>query len=112
MCQISRPASWISLGTLLRAVSLWTRSKERNGMLVHEHLLVRATVEKPIGEPQAAFNLIEVLLGRLGLTLLCPPIAAYCSDPGNRGITALAAVTTSHVALHKRTKANETKGLH
>jgi hypothetical protein len=69
-------------------------------MLVHEHLIVRAQIQHPPKSPSEALSFIKALLDRLGLVFLCPPIAAYCEDKGNRGVTALAAVNASHVALH------------
>jgi S-adenosylmethionine/arginine decarboxylase-like enzyme len=40
------------------------------------------------------------LVGKLGLTFLHKPIGAYCHDEGNRGVTVVAILNTSHLALH------------
>ena len=34
------------------------------------------------------------------MQVLAPPTGAYCSDVGNRGLTILVPITTSHLALH------------
>jgi S-adenosylmethionine/arginine decarboxylase-like enzyme len=69
-------------------------------ILKHEHLLVRALIDRPFMEKQGAVCWIESLVSKLGLTFLHSPIAAYCHDKGNRGVTAVAILNASHVALH------------
>ena len=69
-------------------------------VLVHEHLLVRALVERPIDSYREACGWVGELVCLLGMRLLAPATGAYCDVPGNRGVTVLAPIETSHVALH------------
>lgn len=66
----------------------------------HEHLLVRALVEAPLTNIQDSLNWTMSLVKRLGLTFLHEPIGEYCSDTGNRGVTVVAILNASHLALH------------
>ena len=67
---------------------------------VHEHLLVRALVELPIRSYPEAREWVGELVHLLGMRPLAPATGAYCAVPGNRGVTVLAPIETSHVALH------------
>jgi S-adenosylmethionine/arginine decarboxylase-like enzyme len=66
----------------------------------HHHLIVQAWVRRPLVEPAAGIRWITEVLDKLGMTLMLPPQAAYSESSGNRGLTVLAAITTSHISLH------------
>ena len=71
----------------------------------HKHIIVRAEVEKPITTiPEIRVWVID-LVEKLGMQLAqveqgYNPIVAYVSDKGNRGLTAVAVIKTSHIACH------------
>jgi S-adenosylmethionine/arginine decarboxylase-like enzyme len=82
-------------------------------MLDHKHLIVRADVQKhPHDTNQLKQWLIE-LVNKIDMKLATKipenPIAYYCDDIGNRGMTGVAIIETSHVALHSWDE--ETPGL-
>ena len=70
--------------------------------LRHKHLIVRAEIARCPGE--ADLNRVEdwarKLIKSIGMHLLGGPYATYCSEPGNRGMTLVAIIETSHIALH------------
>ena len=70
-------------------------------MLVHKHLIIRAEVAKP---PQDAQMISEIwlpeLIESIGMKTLMGPYSIYHDTPNNRGLTAVAIIETSHIALH------------
>jgi S-adenosylmethionine/arginine decarboxylase-like enzyme len=40
------------------------------------------------------------LIDRIGMKILMGPYATYCEMPGNKGLTAVTIIETSHIALH------------
>ena len=70
--------------------------------LEHKHLIVRAEVA---GTPKLQdISFVEDWMSRLiksvGMVTLIEPKAVYCDKENNRGITAIAALTTSSTTLH------------
>lgn len=68
--------------------------------LKHHHLIVRALVENPPKLPREIIEWKRRLIKDIGMHVMIGPFAAYCSNPGNRGLTAITAIETSHIALH------------
>ena len=71
----------------------------------HKHIIVRAEVEKPIKAISEIRTWTTDLVDKLGMQLAqvdqgYNPVVAYIEDKGNRGITAVAVIKTSHVAIH------------
>lgn len=70
-------------------------------MLVHKHLIIRAEVANP---PKDAKYVSEIwlpeLIKTIGMKVLMGPYSIYHDMPGNRGLTAVAIIETSHIALH------------
>ncbi len=66
----------------------------------HFHLLINAGCGKPLHSEAAGINFIRDLVAQIDMEFLAPPMAKYCTLPGNRGLTAFGLITTSHVALH------------
>ena len=70
--------------------------------LEHKHFIVRAEVA---GTPKLQdIPFVEDWMSRLiksvGMVTLIEPKAVYCDQENNRGITAIAALTTSSTTLH------------
>lgn len=40
------------------------------------------------------------LVEKIGMKILMGPFSAYCDVPGNRGLTSVTIIETSHIALH------------
>ena len=68
--------------------------------VVHKHLIIRAEVGKPITEEQVAINWMNRLISKIGMKVMMGPFAKYLDVVGNRGVTAVAIIETSHIALH------------
>jgi len=72
----------------------------KNSLLVHKHLIIRAEASKP---PTDAEWLKDWMLGfieSINMKVFMGPYVKYCDMPGNRGITAVAIIETSHIAMH------------
>lgn len=69
-------------------------------MKFHLHLLIEAEVNKPPQDEQLAKDWLDRLIVAIGMEKFGGPWAKYCDDPENRGLTAQAWLTTSHVAFH------------
>lgn len=71
-------------------------------MKPHRHLIIRADIAKV---PQA-YHCARIeawmseVIEAIKMKELAPPKAVYCDDPENRGMTAVALLTTSHFVLH------------
>ena len=68
--------------------------------VVHEHIIIRAMVkDPPIYVAKTCAWLME-LITKIGMEVELGPYARYLDDPGNRGITSIALIKTSHIAMH------------
>lgn len=68
--------------------------------VVHKHLIIRAEVGKPITEENVAIDWMNKLVDKIGMKVMMGPYAKYLNVEGNRGLTAVAIIETSHIALH------------
>ncbi len=69
-------------------------------LLEHKHLIVRATVNKPPTDPQYMEQWLLELIEKIGMKVAKGPIAFYSDMPGNRGLTCMAIIETSHITMH------------
>jgi S-adenosylmethionine/arginine decarboxylase-like enzyme len=69
-------------------------------MIYHKHLLVNAKVEKPMKTEGEAMAFLEKLVERIDMKIIKGPFASYVDKPGNRGLTAMVMIETSHIAFH------------
>jgi S-adenosylmethionine/arginine decarboxylase-like enzyme len=68
--------------------------------VVHKHLIIRAEVGNPLKEEQLAIDWMNRLIDKIGMKVMMGPFAKYLDVVGNRGLTAVAIIETSHIALH------------
>lgn len=68
--------------------------------VVHKHLIIRAEVGNPLKEEQLAIEWMNKLVDKIGMKVMMGPFAKYLDVVGNRGLTAVAIIETSHIALH------------
>jgi S-adenosylmethionine/arginine decarboxylase-like enzyme len=66
----------------------------------HKHLIVRAEVNKPPTDQKWAHTWLTDLVSKVGMQICQGPITTYLDIPGNRGLTGLVIIQTSHIALH------------
>lgn len=69
-------------------------------LLVHKHLIVRAELEDPPYNVVDTKRWIKNLIETINMNILMGPYAVYSDMPGNQGITCVAIIETSHIALH------------
>ena len=73
---------------------------EEEKKLVHQHVLIKAYVNKP---PMDEGDLIEwfcKLVDDIGMKICIIPRAKYVNVKGNRGVTGIVGIETSHCAVH------------
>ena len=66
----------------------------------HKHIIIRANISKPPKDVRFIKKWIKKLIIAIGMRRLGGPLAVYCGDKNNRGLTCLAILNTSHIALH------------
>ena len=66
----------------------------------HEHVVVRAEITNPPTCEQDMSEWVAGVIESIGMRLARGPISWYCEDRGNRGMTSVAVLTTSHIAVH------------
>ena len=69
-------------------------------MLKHNHIIIKAQINKPPKDIRFIRKWIKKLINAIGMKRLRQPNAHYVNDKRNRGLTSLAVLTTSHIALH------------
>lgn len=68
--------------------------------LEHKHLIVRAEVNNPPTSEPLAIQWVSNLVDRIGMKILMGPYAKYLDVSGNRGLTVVTIIETSHIAMH------------
>jgi len=71
-------------------------------MLEHKHFIVRAEVKytPQLQDIKYIQKWMKSLIECIGMEILIKPKAVYCDKENNRGITCIAALSTSSCALH------------
>ena len=69
---------------------------------IHKHLLIRAEVKNPPKENDDVrlVNWMRYLIQDIDMKLLFGPVTRYVDVEGNEGLTAIAMIETSHIAMH------------
>jgi S-adenosylmethionine/arginine decarboxylase-like enzyme len=68
--------------------------------LVHKHLIVRAEVKTPPKDRNWLHGWLNNLVSSIGMKVCQGPIVSYIDVPGNRGLTGVVIIETSHIAIH------------
>lgn len=69
-------------------------------LLKHKHLLIRAEVKNPPKTEEQIINWINNLIAKIDMNILAGPYASKVSKKGNKGISSVAIIDTSHVGIH------------
>ena len=72
----------------------------KSSLLVHQHLIIRAEAIKPPVDEEQLTEWMRDFVEFINMKIFMGPYVKYCSMPGNRGITAVAIIETSHIAMH------------
>lgn len=67
---------------------------------IHEHLIIRANINKPPTDVVYITKWVSDLIEAIEMKILLGPYAVYSDMEGNRGLTVVSVIETSHVALH------------
>lgn len=68
----------------------------------HKHLIVRADIGWCPAEEDSnrISDWVRALIKRIDMKLLAGPYTTYVNEPGNKGLTTVAIIETSHIAVH------------
>ena len=69
-------------------------------MIYHKHLLVNAKVINPMNTEEEGINFLKFLVDQIDMKIIKGPFASYVNVEGNRGLTAMVMIETSHIAFH------------
>lgn len=69
-------------------------------MIEHKHIVIRAKVKKPPKNVDDTKIWFKNLIKHIGMNLLVGPVGTYLDKEGNRGLTMVAIIETSHIAMH------------
>ena len=69
-------------------------------MIYHKHLLVNAKVKNPISTEQEGIDFLTNLVNKIDMKIIKGPFASYVDKDGNKGLTAIVMIETSHIAFH------------
>ena len=69
-------------------------------MPAHKHLIIRAEVNRPITSEKEIKKWLRNLVKKIDMKIIKGPYASYVSKEGNRGITGIVMIETSHIAIH------------
>lgn len=69
-------------------------------MIYHKHLLVNAKVKAPLDTEEKGIEFLRTLVEKINMKIIQGPFATYLDVPGNRGLTAIVMIETSHIAFH------------
>ena len=69
-------------------------------MPVHKHLIIRAEVISPLTDERTVRRWLRNLVEKIDMNIIKGPYAAYVSKEGNRGVTGVVMIETSHISIH------------
>jgi len=72
----------------------------KNPIQVHKHLIIRAEANKVPTDEEQLTEWLKDFIEFIGMKILMGPYVKYCTMEGNRGITGIAVIETSHIAIH------------
>ena len=72
----------------------------KNSLLVHRHLIIRAEASRPPTDEEQLQHWMREFIDSIDMKILMGPYVKYCNVEGNRGITGIAVIETSHIAIH------------
>ena len=69
-------------------------------MALHNHLLVNGYALIPPTDEDKTINWMKDLVESIDMKIIQGPFASYVTKEGNRGLTAIVMIETSHIAMH------------
>ena len=72
----------------------------KNPVLIHKHLIIRAEANRVPTDIHELGEWLKEFIASINMKILMGPYVTYCNKEGNRGITGIAVIETSHIAIH------------
>ena len=72
----------------------------KNPVLIHKHLIIRAEANRVPTDEEQLSEWLKDFIDSIGMKILMGPYVKYCTMEGNRGITGIAVIETSHITIH------------
>lgn len=69
-------------------------------MIYHKHLLINAKINKPLFDEDEAIAFLRYLVKEIDMKIIQGPFVTYLDVKGNRGMTGIVMIETSHIAFH------------
>ena len=69
-------------------------------MIYHKHLLINAKVKNPMNTEEQGIEFLKFLVDQIDMKIIKGPFASYVDAEGNKGLTAIVMIETSHIAFH------------
>ena len=69
-------------------------------MIFHKHLLVNAKVNNSVMSEAQGIEFLTNLVDKINMKIIKGPFASYVNVEGNRGLTGIVMIETSHIAFH------------
>jgi S-adenosylmethionine/arginine decarboxylase-like enzyme len=69
-------------------------------MPAHKHLIIRAEVNHPPLTEKYIRLWLRKLVRKIDMNIIKGPYASYVNKEGNRGVTGIVMIETSHIAIH------------
>ena len=66
----------------------------------HKHLIIRAEVMTPITSEKDLKKWLRNIVNKIDMKIIKGPYVSYVSKEGNRGVTGVVMIETSHIAIH------------
>ncbi len=76
--------------------------------LVHKHLLIKAEVQNPPKDEEQTISWMKKLINKINMNILAGPYSSRVSKKGNKGLSGVAIIDTSHISIHKWDEKNHT----
>lgn len=68
--------------------------------LVHKHLLIKAEVQNPPTNEKQTISWMKKLIDKINMNILAGPYSSKVSKKGNKGLSGVAIIDTSHISIH------------
>ena len=68
--------------------------------LKHKHLLIRAEVQNPPKNEEETISWMRKLIKKIDMNILAGPYSSQVSKKGNKGLSGVAIIDTSHISIH------------
>ena len=66
----------------------------------HKHLIIRAEVNDPPIDEKEIKKWLRNVVKKIDMNIIKGPYASYVNKKGNRGVTGVVMIETSHIAIH------------